>query len=980
MENSTAPAYYRWILDHRKPLFWSLLVLTVLSGYVQILQNKWLKNETAPNGIMSLEMSRSFTTDTAIVFSWNKEIVKDSTTINSCKFAGYKNLITTARNNISYDFFFIFCYTFLAIVIVVWLQNGAKRTGFTHLLVALAIIAGIMDVVENFGMLSFLQYAASGGSASVGQGTAEITGTAALIKFIILGALVLFYLPYTLIFRKHALQDISAILHHRLHQVYQYRLIFIGLIFSVAPIWILDQGQDLLVNSNATEWGVIFFLLAISVLAILNWYLSKLFFLKLQKGKGPVYPFREPVLLNKEKELSEKKVSRFLGVITFVMPAVAILNALQITHVEYLLDIFPPLSVLIGFLLVYYVLIGKDIAGRGFLYLDRKMGNSWAITISIGLILLLALVVPVIIRINRGGMAKRADSLVCLYIHMMLLSLAFYIFVSVRTMIFTGNGWLGKGIGKLVFLLAIISSVLFLLVNFYPTRFSSLDFLFMTLPLLICGIIFYIFVITLIARFSQLLRINVLVFLILASLLFSVKVSDYHAVSMIDRDANYPVPELEDYFKKWVLQRKAEISKDSAYPVFIVNTYGGGIRAAAFTSMALTYLDSVMLSRSQKSFQHYVFSISGASGGTIGAAINCAYRYKHMDDPSAYNLDSFQLFYKHDFLTPTLVADLGKDIWAAATHTSSWKDRAFDQEKNWNQFARQYLHLNTEIGYDSIWSPNTRAAYEVPLLFSNTLNVDDGLKGIYAPVHLREGDFPATIFIRDRLDSLNRHSEDTSSKTLSLMTGAFLSARFPFISPSGKMGAGYHFMDGGGKDNSGASTSDLIFSALARYRESQRNIKQLTTDDSLFMNLLNNIRFYFVSISNSPRQGDARKLVENRIELISPIVGIVNSGIDGNAHAADRTLHARYSDTTFVHQGFRTGYFSIYPTTICVFDENNEKYYPVLPLGWQISDPALRMLRNTFESLYIKTLPDTKGLRDILDLTTRPGNPLIAKK
>jgi len=46
-------------------------------------------------------------------------------------------------------------------------------------------------------------------------------------------------------------------------------------------------------------------------------------------------------------------------------------------------------------------------------------------------------------------------------------------------------------------------------------------------------------------------------------------------------------------------------------------------------------------------------------------------------------------------------------------------------------------------------------AYDVPLLFSNTLNVDDGLKGICAPVTLDFADFPEDIQIRDRINSLN---------------------------------------------------------------------------------------------------------------------------------------------------------------------------------------------------------------------------------
>jgi len=131
-------------------------------------------------------------------------------------------------------------------------------------------------------------------------------------------------------------------------------------------------------------------------------------------------------------------------------------------------------------------------------------------------------------------------------------------------------------------------------------------------------------------------------------------------------------------------------------------------------------------------------------------------------------------------------------------------------------------------------------AYDVPLLFSNTLNVDDGLKGICAPVTLDFADFPEDIQIRDRINSLNanhRKNED-SLQSISLVTGAFLSARFPFISPSGKMGPGHHFMDGGGKDNSGRGRSAGIFFALSRYIGAER----ARPADSAYASLLGKLR------------------------------------------------------------------------------------------------------------------------------------------
>jgi hypothetical protein len=278
------------------------------------------------------------------------------------------------------------------------------------------------------------------------------------------------------------------------------------------------------------------------------------------------------------------------------------------------------------------------------------------------------------------------------------------------------------------------------------------------------------------------------------------------------------------------------------------------------------------------------------------------------------------------------------------------------------------MHITLDSNYTKIWKLKSDTTdYRVPLLFANTLNVDDGLKGICAPLPLSSHDFPATVFIRELQDGLNtRGDKDLNPREVSLITGAFLSARFPYLSPSGKMGAGYHFMDGGGKDNSGAGTSELIFAALGRYADSVRQQKPRPARDSLFCKLLDNIHFYFVSINSSAHTNEPRKLVDNRFEPISPIVGIVNSGIDGNAQAADNTLLIRYGNNdSLKHLGFHTSYFNIYPTADTITDPGSKKpYVPVLPLGWQISDPALRRLLASFQSPNI----DQMGENGILKL------------
>ncbi|HWK07095.1 MAG TPA: hypothetical protein VNS58_25855 [Puia sp.] len=793
---------------------------------------------------------------------------------------------------------------------------------------------------------------------------------------------------------------LSDYIREKTYQLFRYRVILLGVVIFVMPIWMLDQGQDLLVNSNSSDEGVLLFVGVVSITAFLNWYLAKLFFEK--KYTAPLCPLVEPVLADPVQQTAEKKVSRFLGVATIIVPAVAILNARHALNISSRIDFLPPGLWLTGLLTLFFFLIKQDLTGHVYSWLEQNWGRRKSQTLLFSTLTVLVLIIPGVIRLFiLKGESNTPDSLIYLFWQLILLALAFLIFVSARSFIFTAGSWMGGRIGWPILLSACLLALLFILLNIFPLSVLALDCNYLSLPVLLSGIVFYILFFTLLIRLSLWTKINFVLLLFVTGLVISLSVhNDYHAVKLSGRPSLPKPPALDAYFKQWLLQRKDEIDQaPDSFPVFLVNTYGGGIRAAAYTNMVFSYLDSCMITnrKDHKGFEHFVFSVSGASGGTVGAALQCAYRAQHLDSSGkAYALDSFQRFYQHDFLTPVLSNMLGADTWASATSFHLWKDRSEIQENLWEGFARSELHLDLGQEFNALWDTSSRnhARYEVPLLFSNTLNVDDGLKGICAPVTLEIADFPATIFIRSLVDDLapahlNAANPGTaqaaiphpkqadSLRSLSLITGAFLSARFPFISPSGKLGPGYHFMDGGAKDNSGAATSEAIFVALARLacREqsaaSQMAAHPTASDptDSIFCGLLKKVRFHFVSITNSPYYNpDSRTKVSNHFEPISPLVGIINSGIYGNAREADNTLQFRYSPDTLQFRGIHSDYCSVWITGASVPGSNGHSYTPILPLGWQISAPSLQRLRQSFDADKLRSY-DAIGVPKILHIT-----------
>ena len=956
---------YDFIHRNFTVLFWPVLAIAFIIAFLQMKDETYLQNDLAPKGIISLELGRTHTADSAIVRSWQRDSVNLMATDPCQEKPPVINRLHRARTSVYIDFLFILLYTALGVIIVATLQTriGKAARPVSNTLLALVIIAGICDMIENIGMLTYLNDAGS-------TFPAGFIRTMARTKFSILGFMLFIYLPYMLIMKDGGLQWLSAYIHAKTLQLFRYRVIILGVLVFSLPIWIMDQGQDLLVNSNSSDIGVLLFVGIVLVAAFLNWWLAKLFFEK--EYTGPVFRMTEPTIPDPVREASEKKVSRYLGVITILIPATAILNALQVLRIPFPLDIFPPAIWLLALLSIFFVLIRYDIATRMYHRTTTRLGQSAARIITVSSWILVGFILPIFIRyLFLGEQSNAPGSLFWLFFHLLLLAFAFWIFVSTRSYVFSAGSWWCKKIGWPVILGSGVLALLFVLFNIFPLIVLELSCNYLTLPVLLSGIIFYILLFTLLIRVSLWLKINLVLFIIIAGLILAISIpNDYHGVRLTPQDRPSRSLTLNEYFHNWLLHRKDEILQaPGEYPIFLVNTYGGGIKAAAFTNMIMSYLDSTLISNSknQKGFEHYVFSISGASGGTVGAAVQCAYRARYLDSAEAYSLTHFQRFYGHDFLTPVLGNMFGRDIWASAAGYPLWKDRSAIQESLWEGFGHRTLDISLDQDYNAIWHDTAAvnpARFEVPLLFSNTLNVDDGLKGIMAPVDLSHADFPGTIFIRERIAALNalRKKEKDTLMYLPLMTGAFLSARFPFISPSGKMGAGYHFMDGGGKDNSGASTSEAIFISLARQGCSRPG------KDSLFAQLMKKVRFYFISITNSPYYNpDTRRLVSNRFEPISPIVGIINSGINGNAQAADNTLQVRYISDSTQFPGIRSDYSSVWITATCVKDGKGKFYSPVLPLGWQISAPSLERMRNTFEQDMIQSY-NKEGLRKILKI------------
>src|SRR5882757_3881171 len=157
---------YYFIHRHFAILFWPVFTAAFIIAFLQIKDQTYLQNDLAPKGIVSLELGPTRTVDSAIVQSWKKDTIDRSASDPCLATSPTINRLQKARTDVHVDFLFILLYTALGVLIIAALQTRMKKEGslVSNILLALALIAGLCDIVEDLGMLRFINDGVNGTS------------------------------------------------------------------------------------------------------------------------------------------------------------------------------------------------------------------------------------------------------------------------------------------------------------------------------------------------------------------------------------------------------------------------------------------------------------------------------------------------------------------------------------------------------------------------------------------------------------------------------------------------------------------------------------------------------------------------------------------------------------------------------------------------------------------------------------------------
>ncbi len=867
------------------------------------------------SGIVALELAYTSEKADTILNSW-KRPVKVYNLITD-KYDVRYDLVNQAKTNTWIDFIFILSYGLLLLAYNkrINTDNSKKVSLFKWLI----IVACCFDVIENIGMLLFLD----GHSYPV-----MLFSVPATLKFLLLVGVFLFGLDGVQWIITQ-LKGFTRVVRNFFYIFRTSPLTIVSLVVMYFFIWASDQGQDILLIINDSWVGPIFLYMVVIILALMNWHFPKIFDRTIFDGLKTTDLFgKKPFNIQQYKD-DQLDLPRLLGAITFLIPAFGMLNVLVIFGLGFRLDFYSSSA----WMVITIFLIQRCFKKRYFQWIyGHGSSHIWFWIICGILFLVPFLCIP----LNN----HEPHDIIWLFAGLLAYGILFCLITANRRALAENHPFFrDDNTNRFIW-----RSVLFpiLLFGFYfvcnalycpgfPVRFFAFS-------VAMSAIITYYGLFTILTFYGKIIRINLSVILVvlMIGITFGTN-NDFHYIDKQPTTKESPV-KLDTYIEKWLTDRlSTEAVKDSFYTIYLVNTYGGGIRASTWTCLVINKLDSLSRSRdSTDLFQNHVLAYSGASGGTVGASILCANGFNQIRNPVLHNSD-YTAFFGNDYLTAVITGLLGNDIWYSGLHISCGRDRSKVQEHLWQRYYS--LHFAN----DSSYGKNIKELWDgthtkVPLLFSNSTDVTFGRKAICAPVTLNDTDFIGATIITNNLI----HADTT----LKLSTAAFLSARFPYLSPAGAFNSEHNILDGGMVDNAGAETEMQLYRVLKRVINAHDTFR-------------NHFKVYVISLKNSYKLEDSTNKLKakNIAQVTAPISALTNVGCEGNTQKNEAINKAYFShnDSDKLVAGYCLVQPMVQKLPVTIKHWFSSPYTDSaivpLPLGWSISDLALARMEVSVDSL-----------------------------
>ncbi|MGL3210710.1 patatin-like phospholipase family protein [Bradyrhizobium sp. BR 1433] len=389
------------------------------------------------------------------------------------------------------------------------------------------------------------------------------------------------------------------------------------------------------------------------------------------------------------------------------------------------------------------------------------------------------------------------------------------------------------------------------------------------------------------------------------------------------------------------------------FPIYLVAAQGGGIYAAYH---AASFLASVQDDCPR--FGRHIFAISGVSGGSVGSSVFASLLYQ-ANEAKALDLiadrpcrktndtappvfqDAVDELLSEDYLAPLLGGFLFTDAFQQILPRPV---RPFDRarslelgvEQSWQSImgSKQFRILRGEDNklsfplssrFISLWKPDSSP---VPALVLNTTEVNTGRRRIVAPFRF-DGIDVSFLPVWNDTDLAKRFPE--SVPDIPVSTAAFLSSRFPWVTPAGffedsdpndKEPTKVRVVDGGYFENSGLATTLDLLGSLETALELDPALQPFRDKIEINIVTLNSRRFDLGSFAGFG-------------EWVSPISTMMSTR---SARAPLETSRAEL----LVERSTRSS--TGIPKKLFRFDLDGLGY--PLPLGWRLSAVTRLLIAN----------------------------------
>jgi len=733
-------------------------------------------------------------------------------------------------------------------------------------------------------------------------------------------------------------------------KIHSISILFIALIYIL--FWHVPQVKDvflIIIQKEDNISQMILFFGPLTVLAFLIAYLYDYFvktkgeyqqrtnevFAKLTRSRK-----EEDLLLENLKEdrkYFERMLPKILGTLLIVITAFAINHTYHETTGKSF-TIFG-LSGNIGFYVILLLLILSLIrqVSLGIRKRSDKFDKKGFLPIILGLLCIGA--------IGYFGLANKmgADNDIRNLFYA-ILSLAAFFFLTTTSYNKYILAFREKAAKNIIRILIVIVSVLFLILFFSPKHASYFN----PISIILVNFITYFSFISFLKYLGRKYRksiLKIVIGLFIGFGWFVAYTNDYPHFEVSSVKSNHTVSErleLNNYIKHWLNERHDAILNSNEFPVIFVSSEGGGSRAGLWSFLIHSYL----YERNSDYFDNYLFSLTGASGGGVGNGLFYSTVYnKNLIKNKKFSLyntqkDSTKIsfkykassFYQGDYISSSVAGLMGRDFFKSTFDFSNWfnfRDRGKLVESEWEKKYKMVFESNhIGKGYLSIM-PQLKGENKVtPLLMTNTTHIQSGQRAIISPIK-----FTNNKYMKGFRDFLYNYSEhNTKDSIIKISTAMLLNARFPFLSPVGKVKGVGQYGDAGYYDNIGGAVTRGLESAF-------NNV----LNDSAYADIKGIIKIKHLVIANKEKSNeiksedkklkstnkdiDKEDSIPYKMQLIAPLNAIL-----GATFAHPNEMKNSYPE--FLIESQRTE----------IKNKDGNPIEPILPLGRILSKNAILSL------------------------------------